>query len=167
MPYFLRAIHNNINWDTTQFSSWLKEGELPSCIVMDLRADDNALSLWEIQDDKSNLPNVIAAIASNRKLVKDDFDYALLDKNHLDELSFTPLKKVAKTAYLDVNRFHRDVPNLSINKVVYFAYLLSKYGNFNRMGWKDIEAQLKVAHKKGNLDLTKIKPNLKKQLGIS
>ena len=136
MPYFLRAIYSNTKWDKTQFPSWLKEGELPSCIIRDLRADDDALSLWEIHDDKSNLPQVIAALASERRLVKSDFDYALLNKNHLDELSFTPSKKTAETAYLDMNPYHHDVSNLSINKVVYFAYLLSKHGNFDRMGWK-------------------------------
>jgi len=55
MPYFLRAIYSNIQWEKKQFPSWLKEGDLPSSIIRDLRADDNALSLWEIFDDKSNL----------------------------------------------------------------------------------------------------------------
>jgi len=167
MPYFLSAIYSNINWDRTQFPSWLKEGELPSCIVRDLRADDNALSLWEISDDKSNLLDIIAAFVSLRKDIKYDFDYALLSANHLDELSFAPSKKLAKTAYRDMNHYHRDVSNLSINKVVYFAYLLSKHGSFDRMGWKEIEAQLKDAYKRGQLDLKKMKPGLKQQLGIS
>jgi len=167
MPYFLRAIYSNIKWDTTPFSSWLKEGELPSCIVRDLRADDNALSLWEISDDKSNLLDIIAAFVSlRREGIKYDFDYALLSANHLDELCFTPLKKPAKTAYRDMNHYHRDVPNLSINNVVYFAYLLSRNGKFDRMGWKEIEARLKEAYTRGQLDLKRMQPELKKQLGI-
>ena len=167
MPYFLRAIYNNIDWDKTLFPSWLKEGELPSCIVKDLRADDNALSLWEISDDKYNLVDIIAAFVSLRDDIKYDFDYALLNTSDLDELSFAPSKKVANTAYLDMNQFHRNVSNLSINNVVYFAYLLSRHGEFDRMGWKDIEARLKQAYAKGQLNLDKMKPRLKKQLGIS
>ncbi len=168
MPYFLRAIYRNINWDRTQFPSWLKEDELPSCIVRDLRADDNALSLWEISDDKSNLLDIIAAfVSSSRKDIKYDFDYALLNANLLDELSFTPSKKPAKTAYRDMNHYHHDVSNLSINNVVYFAYLLSRHGKFDRMGWKDIEARLKEAYTRGQLDLKKMQKGLKKQLGIS
>ena len=167
MPYFLRAIYRNINWDITQFPSWLKEGELPSCIVRDLRADDNALSLWEISDDKSNLLDIIAAFVSLRKDIKYDFDYALLSSNHLDELTFTASKKPAKTAYLNMNHYHRDVSKLSINSVVYFAYLLSRHGKFDRMGWKDIEARLRETHRKGQLDLAKMEPKLKQQLGLS
>ena len=167
MPYFLRAIYSNTKWEKVKFPSWLKEGELPSRIIRDLRADDDALSLWEIHDDKSNLLQVIAALASENRLVKNDFDYALINKNHLDELSFTPSKKTIETAYLDGNIYHRDASNLSINNVVYFAYLLSKYGIFNRMGWKKIESRLKDAAKNKRLDLEKLKPELKKQLDLS
>ena len=166
MPYFLREVYSNTKWDKTQFPRWLKDGELPSCIIRDLRADDNALSLWKINDDKSNLPHVIAALASRRKSIKNDFDYALLDDNHLDKLNFKPMKKTGKTPYRDVNSDHLDVPNLSINSVVYFAYLLSRYGKFDRMGWKDIEIQLKDAHKRRQLDLAEIDAKLKEQLCI-
>ena len=168
MPYFLRAIYSNISWERTLFPSWLKEDELPSCILRDLRADDNALSLWEISDDKSNLLDIIAAFVSlpPRKAIKDDFDYALLSANHLDELSFTPSKKPANTAYVDMNHYHRDISNLSMNQVVYFAYLLSRRAKFDRMGWKDIEARLKDAHTRGQLDLKKMPPELKQQLGL-
>ena len=166
MPYFLRAIYSNIHWEKTRFPSWLQEGDLPSCIIMDLRADDNALSLWEISDDESNLLDIVAAFVSLRKDIKYDFDYALLSANHLDELSFTPSKKPAKTAYRDMNRYHRNVSNLSLNNVVYFAHLLSRHGKFDRMAWKDIEARLKEAYTKGQLDLQRMEPTLRKQLGI-
>ncbi len=168
MPYFLRAIYRNVDWDRTQFPSWLKEDELPSCIIKDLRADDNALSLWEITDNESNLPDVVAAFVSKRiKGIKNDFDYALLSAKYLDDLSFAPLTIPAKTAYLSMNHYHRNVPNLSIGKVVYFAYLLSKHGGFDTMGWKEIRAQLLDAHKKGQLDLKRMCPELKEELGIS
>ncbi len=166
MPYFLRAIYSNTRWERTEFPSWLQEGELPSCIVCDLRADDNALSLWEISDDKSELLDIIAAFVSLRKDIKYDFDYALLNANLLDEPSFTSSKKPAKTAYLNMNHYHRNVSNLSINNFVYFAHLLSRHGEFDRMGWKDIEARLKEAYTRGQLDLKKMKPELKQQLGI-
>jgi len=167
MPYFLREVYSNTKWDPNEFPSWLKDGELPSCLIRDLRANDNALSLWKIDDDKSNLPHVIAALVSGRKSSKTNFDYALLDENHLDELVFKPIMKVSTTAYCDMNSYHCDVPNLSINTVVYFAHLLNRHGKFDRMGWKDIQDQLKDAYKKGQLNLAKMETNLKQQLGVS
>ena len=166
MPYFLRAIYKNVKWDITQFPSWLKEGDLPSCIIRDLRADDNALSLWEILDDKSNLLDIIAAFVSLRKDIKRDFDYALLNEEYLDQLTFTPSKKPGTTACLAVNHYHRNVSNLSMNSVVRFAHLLSRHAEFDRMGWRDIQARLKEAHNNGQLDLVRMPPELKQRLGI-
>jgi len=167
MPYFLRAIYSNIEWDNPDYRSWLQGNELPSCIVRDLRADDNALSLWEISDDQSNLLDIIAAFVSLSNGIKDDFDYALLSVNYLNEITFMPSRKPAITAYTNFNHYHHDIPNLSINQVVYFAYLLSRHGIFDRMGWKDIANRLKEAHTRSHLDLTKMKKRLKRQLGIS
>lgn len=167
MPYFLRAIYSNIQWEKKQFPSWLKEGDLPSSIIRDLRADDNALSLWEIFDDKSNLLDISAALASLRNNAKQDFDYALLNADHLDELTFAPSEEPASTAYRDINHYHRNVPKLSLNSVVRFAHLLSRHGEFDRVGWKEISARLKKAHASGLLDLTKMKSTLKKQLDIT
>ena len=166
MPYFLRAIYSNIEWDNPDYRYWLQENELPSCIVRDLRADDNALSLWEISDDQSNLLDIIAAFVSTSRGIKYDFDYALLSAHYLSEINFMPSRKPARTAYTNFNHCHRDVPNLSVNQVVYFAYLLRRHGIFDRMGWKDIEKRLKEAHSKEQLDLTKMERGLKQQLGI-
>lgn len=167
MPYFLRAIYSNIQWEKTRFPTWLNQDDLPSSIIRDLRADDNALSLWEIPDNKSNLLDVSAALVSLRNDIKQDFDYALLDAKHLDGLTFDASKEPGSTACLNVNHYHRNVPRLSLNNVVYFAYLLSRHGDFDRVGWKEISARLKKAHTDGQLDLKKMKPALKKQLGIT
>lgn len=167
MPYFLRAIYSNTKWEKTHFPEWLEDGDLPSCIIKDLNADDNALSVWEIRDDESNLPNVIVALASStRKSVKNDFDYALLDVNYVDQINFKSSIKLGDTAYYEMNPYHRNLSNLSLNKVVYFAHLLFSHGKFDRMGWKKIEALIQDAHKNKKLDLKRVKPELKQQLGL-
>lgn len=165
MPYLLRAIYNNVKWDKTLFPSWLTQGDLPACIIKDLKADDNALSLWEITDNKSNLLDIVAAFASLSLHRQDDFDYALIDTKHLDELTFPISEEPAKTAYRDMNHCHRNLCNLSLNGVVRFAHLLSTYGEFDRIGWKRISAKLKQANARGQLDLAKMKPDLVKHLG--
>ena len=130
MPYFLRAIYNNTKWDRTQFPTWLAEGDLPSCIVRDLRADDNALSLWEIPDGEDNLAQVVTALTSTRKVLKDNFDYALLNVDQIDQVNFTCLSENGTTPYLDANSHHRSLANLSAQKLMYFAHLLSRFGIF-------------------------------------
>jgi hypothetical protein len=168
MSYFLRAIYSNTKWEKTLFPSWLQDGDLPSCIIKDLNADDNALSVWEITDDEANLPNVITAIASSiRRSVRNDFDYALLDTKYVDQINFNPSIRLGDTPYNDMNHYHRNLSDLSINKVVYFAHLLFAHGKFNRMGWKKLQALIKDSINNNKLDLKLVKPELKQQLDIS
>lgn len=166
MPYFFRAIYNNTKWDKSQFPTWLAEGDLPACIVRDLRADDNALSLWGIPDGEDNLPQVIAALASTRKILKDDFDYALLNISHVDQVNFICLSENGTTPYVDINSCHRSLANLSTQKLVYFAHLLSQFGIFHRTGWKELRSLLLDAVNGNKLNLSKIPKELKQQLGI-
>ena len=168
MPYFLRVIYSNTKWEKAHFPPWLEESDLPSCIIKDLNADDNALSVWEIPDDKANLPDVITAVASSiRRSVKNDFDYALLDVDYVDEINFKSSIKLGDTPFYEMNPYHRNLSNLSINKVVYFAHLLCAHGKFERMGWKKLTSLIKDAHKNNKLDLNLVKPELKQQLGLS
>ena len=165
MPYLLRAIYSNTKWEGKRFPPWLPAGELPSCIIKDLNANDNALSVWEIPDDKANLDSIIAAIASSyRKLFKNDFDYALLDVKYVDQISFNTKDAIGDTPYSEMNHYHRNLSNLTLNTVVRFASILQAYGLFDRMGWKKLEALIKDAHKNQQLDLEIVKPELKEQL---
>lgn len=167
MPYLLRAIYNNILWDKSQFPTWVDKDDLPSCIVQDLKAVDNALSLWEITDDKTNLLQVITALASTRKTLKWDFDYALLEINYVDQVNFTCLPQEAKTPYIGINSHHCNLSDLSLHKLVYFAHLLSKYGEFGRIPFKQLKTLLLDAIKNNKLKLRKIPKGLKQDLGLS
>lgn len=166
MSYLLRAIYNNILWDKSQFPAWINEDDLPSCIVQDLKATGNALSLWEITDDKTNLLQVITALASTRKTLKWDFDYALLESNYVDQVNFTCLPQEAKTPYIEINSRHFNLSKLSLHKLVYFAHLLSKYGKFRRIPFKQLETLLLDAINNNKLNLKKVPKELKEDLGL-
>ena len=167
MPYYLRAIYNNTKWDKSGFPEWLTEGDLPSCIVKDLSAANNELSLWEITDSETNLMQVITAIASQRQTSKDNFDYALLNTNYIDSINFTCLDKNGTTPYSDINSFHRDLSNLSLQKLMYFAFLLFKFGKFRRVLSKELKSSIQDAAKGNKLDLSKVPKPLKQELGIN
>lgn len=164
MPYFLRAINDRTKWDRELFPTWVGRDDLPSCIVKDLKADDNALSLWEIPDDETNLPQVITAIVSNRYSWKDNFDFALLKTDYIDQINFTSISKEGTTAYSEINSFHRNLANLSMGKLLFFAHLLCNWGDFRRIGWKELRTLLLDARKNNKLDLDKVKSSLKKEI---
>ena len=167
MSYLLRAVHNRTNWDRSQFPEWVQEDDLPSCIISDLQADDNTLSLWEILDGEVNLSEVITAIASRHGGSRAYFDYALLKIDLVDDISFRLSRADGDTPYADANLYHRNLSNVSLHKAVYFAHLLSKSGEFRRTSWKEVRKSLLDAHKSGKLDLCRLRKGLKTELGIS
>jgi hypothetical protein len=81
MPLLLRVI-NKRRWDLSQRPPWLHADAVPADTLADLKTDDNELSLWEIDDERSNLNAVIAAMAANRGSI-DKFDFALFDRARL------------------------------------------------------------------------------------
>ena len=89
MALLLRALSNsNVKWESAGFPEWLPNNELPSDLLKDLRTDNNQLSVWQVKEDKSNLDEVITAIASKRKTLKDNLDYALIKKEIIEKISF-------------------------------------------------------------------------------
>lgn len=166
MSYLLRAIYNRTNWDRTQFPDWVAKDDLPSCIVSDLQADDNALSLWEIQDGELNLSEVIIAVASKQPGSRAYFDYALLKTDLVDDISLHLSRTDGDTPYLDANPHHRNLSNLSMHKLVYFAHLLCRSGKFHRTPWKEVRKSIMDAHKDGKLDVSRMRKGLKLELGI-
>jgi hypothetical protein len=61
---------------------WMEPGSAPAEALTDLRPTNNALSVWRIEADHSNLSAVLAAFASNRDRL-DKLDYALVDETVL------------------------------------------------------------------------------------
>ncbi|MFC1981339.1 hypothetical protein ACFLVN_03750 [Chloroflexota bacterium] len=166
MSYLMRAVYNRTNWDRAQFPDWVAIDDLPSSIVSDLQADNNALSLWEIQDGEFNLSEVIVAIASRQPGSKAYFDYALLKTDLVDDISFHLSRADGDTPYLDANPYHRILSNLSMHKLVYFAHLLCKRGEFRRAPWKKVRKSILNTHRDGKLDVSRMRKGLKLELKI-
>lgn len=84
MPLVLRKIRKS-KWYKTERVSWLEEGQLQADALADLKTTNNELSVWHIEDDKSNLEEVVAALAANCDDVS-NLDYALFDQQLLSEI---------------------------------------------------------------------------------
>jgi hypothetical protein len=58
MPLYLIRITKR-NWERDEYdTSWLEPSEVPADVHRDLRVTESALSVWHIEDDKSNLEEV-------------------------------------------------------------------------------------------------------------
>lgn len=94
---FLRTVRRN-RWQRDQFPKWISAPDQPWKALGDvipgkLHDDDfpddtdkirSALSLWLIDEEQSNLPRILAALASTRDSLK-NIDYLLIPSTVLDK----------------------------------------------------------------------------------
>ncbi len=120
--------------------TWLPPRELPAAPLGDLRTSaDCKLSVWNIEDDKSNLQRLIAALAAKRQHA-DKFDFALFSEEVLQTASIHVEVSRGDSADAEVNkRWHRDLVELSSSKLVELAKLIHQHGVLERFQEKEIK----------------------------
>ncbi|MGH7146627.1 MAG: hypothetical protein ACREIJ_01830 [Nitrospiraceae bacterium] len=122
MPFYLRRITKSRWYKINPPPSWLLQNEIPAQPLADVvpRPDEN-LSLWRIDDHRSNLNRVAAAIASGREKL-DKLDYALFSIAIIDQLGLTVVQSSGNTPDVDVNsNWHWEIIELTANKAVLLA----------------------------------------------
>src|SRR6266581_8140831 len=94
MPSLLRRIKKGRWLGPCPFA--LAQGDLQAKVLLDLRAEDNRLSVYRIEEDLSNLPRVAGALAAGCDNL-DNFDYALFPDDMLKELRISLSKTAGGT----------------------------------------------------------------------
>jgi hypothetical protein len=132
--------------------------------LLDLVPDDNTLSVWYIEDDRSNLEQVSVALASLRTHLS-NFDYALVDEQILSALDIKVVQKDGKTLDREANtRWHRDLVELSDSKLIDLVRAIAEKGETARIPEKKMAFLIQEAVDAGRLDRTKLKKELAAKL---
>jgi hypothetical protein len=93
--------------------------------LKDLKTDENVLSVWHIEDDRSNLDQVLTCLASNNDSIS-HIDYALIDLNAVIALGINVVVHPGKTPYTVGNLWHRDLVELTGSKLIGLAMEIQK-----------------------------------------
>lgn len=140
MPYFLRQI---------DVRPWLdKSGAsiAPADIVSDFKTKENKLSLWRIEDDKSNLCRVIVAISCNkadRTTIK-QFEYVMIDSRCLQSKGFKINQTDGNTKDKEANKkWHYDINELSGDMLLQIVKLFYEKSQPTIILFDDVESCLK------------------------
>ena len=97
---------------------WLPDGDVQADALTSLRTKGNRLSVWSIDDDRSNLSRVIAALAAGRDYL-DKLDYAIIDDRDLASLGVRVVRVDGESSDEGANqRWHRDLITLSGRQLV-------------------------------------------------
>jgi len=155
VPLLLLKIHK-IVWQRDDLPSFLPHDDVPADCLVDLKTDENELSLWHVEDDKSNLNRVVTALASNAGFVS-NFDYLLFDYNVVTSLGLKINRTDGKTPDRVANRsWHRDLVELSGKRISEFAIGVFYNGEAERVTKKKILELLKAAVAANEVDQSKL-----------
>ncbi|MCX5826294.1 MAG: hypothetical protein NTY86_23195 [Deltaproteobacteria bacterium] len=156
MAFILRKVRKN-RWYKGEAESALSINDVPADPLGDLQTNCNALSIWLIDDEKSNLDQVASALAVDRGVLS-NLDYALLDFKYFNKLKFKYKSSRGGTLDNRINECHIDIQELSGKKLVRLAKAFFRYAEIQRIPEKKVLELIKKAIESKQIDSTKIKP---------
>ncbi len=132
MPFLLRKIRQGRWLKDSDQVSWLTGEELPADTLSDLTTSSNTLSVYVIDDNLSNVVRVAAALAATADSLS-NFDYVLINIDVLTELHIRLASTLGRTPDHQVNLWHRDLIELSANKLLRLAQHIWKKDEYERL----------------------------------
>jgi hypothetical protein len=158
VPLLLRKIRKS-KWYKNDAVSWLNEDENQADALGDLVTSNNTLSVWLVEDDKSNLDQVIVALASTSDNIS-NLDYALVKVDLLLNIGIKIESKEGLTPYSKANKWHRDIEEMTATKLYKLAEIIFIHSDIARVSQKDILNLIKVAVQKEEIDKAKLKEGI-------
>ena len=133
-------------------------------LLSDLTTKDNQLSVWYIEDDKSNLERVITALAASGTDIA-NVDYALLDYRWLSDMRIKSASTRGGTPDEEVNAsWHRDLIELSASKLVALATAIFTHAEKQRIPKIRIHQLIAQAVTSGWIDLQRLQPKVRTEI---
>ena len=164
MAFLLRGIGNKAWWDKSRDDfSWLGEDELIADVLKSLGTVDGALSTFIIDEEKTKIDRVVAALASGRSKIE-NFDYMLAPVDVVLK-NFRSDNTKGKTPDSDVNAWHLDIVHLTPAKLIQLAYILRNHKeDLCRMPRPNVKSALQTSKNHGFLDMEKVSLSVKQEL---
>lgn len=143
---------------------WIQEGDVAADALSNLRTTGNTLSVWQIDENRTNLDRVVAALAAGRMKL-DKFDYALIDRQALEPLGIRLVKEAGGSSDQDANaRWHHDITGLSGSTLLELAYTLQTRAEFKRIHKKNVRNLIVASIDNRFIDPTHLEAKLRKDL---
>lgn len=141
MSFILRGIGKKALWFKEQSDfPWLPVGELVADVFKTIATGDGCLSTYAVDEEKSNLKRVIAALACTRDSVQ-RYDYVLVPRNIIED-SFELRESAGKTADEAVNQIHLDIVHLTPAKLSELAYIFRDQ-SIGRLLKKEVDSEIR------------------------
>jgi len=163
LPLWLRKISKS-RWYGHEAHRWLPNGSLEADAIQadamsDLRTESNALSVWRINDNRTNLEQIIIALAANLPRPT-HLDYALFDQQFLVNNEFKIEQLPGNTPCAAANSYHFHLTELSVHKLTEVAEIIKGKAERNRYTKKETLALIKRAIDSGVISRERLGPSI-------
>jgi hypothetical protein len=160
VPRFLRKIRQ-ARWSRP---AWLPDEELRADLLGDFQTKNDALSVWRILDDNSNLDRVVVALAASCQSVS-NVDYALFDESVLLGAKVSAEQIAGETPDEDANTaWHHDLVRLTAKDILRLADDLQRTAERGRYAEKQVRRLLLEAVSAGRIASDRLVPQLRESL---
>jgi hypothetical protein len=162
----LRKVDNRRwDWVANDFP-WLQGGQFPAAPLADLRTSVKcALSVWQIEDNQSNLDVVLAALAAGLENC-DKIDFTLFDPTVLAQLGIGIVSAPGDSKDNQANGlWHRHLVELSAEKLIELAKKLHVEAVFNRRDEDEVRGLIQSSIGANRIDLLALDERLRNDLG--
>lgn len=161
MPWFLRKIKSS-RW-TGDLPKWIPQGDVDADKLKDLATTKCELSVWVINDEKSNLDQIITALAATVEKVS-HIDFVLVEEGLVTGSGFKIEEADGESPLTGVSKSHRHIVELTASKVALLASVLHNNGKIDRRDQVLVMGLLADAHRKGEIETERLKPGLLEQI---
>ena len=145
--------------------SWVPSGDIPSAPLGCFNTSpDSKISVWYVENDKSNLERIIAGIAAGRQNAE-KFDYVLFPDNLLSEAEVKSEEAPGKSKDENSNaKWHRDLIEISATKLVKLVELVSRQGEIKRSSEREVISLIRKSLDNGAIQKTGLHEYLSRRL---
>jgi len=138
-------------WDELLDAAWLPKGEIQADPLGDLHPSEGSISIWWVDEQLLNLDDIIVALALTRDKW-DIFEYGLFDSSIPGNLGLLVKETIGKTPLPQINHFHRDLVELTVDKYVQFIKGIFPQVQKERAYRDDIWEKVREARNKHLID---------------
>jgi hypothetical protein len=150
MPLYLIKITKR-RWDRPTDAPWLPEDEIPADPLGDLRPKEGKLSVWLVDAQSSNLDGIIVALALTREKW-DNFEYGLFDSSIPERLGIRFFTTEGTTPLIQINRFHRDLAELTADKYTQLIKEVFPQLRKERLYEEEVKQKVRIAQTTTQID---------------
>ncbi len=154
MGYLLRKVRKN-RWIKPTTFDWLLDDDIQADVLSDLGTKSNELSVYIVDDEKSNFQRIIAALAAGAQKPA-NIDYAIFKMELIELAGISSTQSLGTLPDEGVNKWHLDLCQLSAKKVLKLAKLILDNAEIDRVLKKRVMGYVASHMEQGTLDQDKI-----------